>query len=104
MPNAQLTEQQMNIVGDMFSNSVGPTVASVAGTTNLGPYAIQHISGTNAITAWGNPTPDFVGTICIIPDAAFTTTATNNIAKATTAVANKALFITFDGSLWYPSY
>jgi hypothetical protein len=86
-------------------------VASVAGATNpSGP--LFHVSGTNAVTAWGSSTSVGPGTgqgggastqpygapFCIIPDAAFTWTATNNIAVAGTAVANLMVCFTFDGT------
>lgn len=77
-------------------------VASVAGTTTpSGP--LFHISGTNAITAWGipigcNATVRGGCTFTVIPDAAFTTTATNNIATAVTAVANLAMIWTWDAT------
>jgi hypothetical protein len=59
------------------------------------------MTGTNAITAWGipvgcNATPQGGCSFTIIPDAAFTTTATNNIATAVTAVANLAMTWTWD--------
>ncbi|HWH56109.1 MAG TPA: hypothetical protein VN682_00690 [Terriglobales bacterium] len=86
---------------------VSAAVASVAGATNpSGP--LFHVTGTNAITAWGSSTTvgplgaggshtDVIGaSFCVIPDAAFTTTATNNIAKASTAVANQVMCFTFD--------
>jgi len=89
------------------SAGVSKAVASVAGATNpSGP--LFHVTGTNAITAWGSSTTvgplgaggshtDVVGApFCVIPDAAFTTTATNNIAKASTAVANQIMCFTFD--------
>lgn len=95
-----------------FFNIEAPTgvttaVASVAGATNpSGP--LFHITGTNAITAWGSSTTAGLGAgggsttntvgapFCIIPDAIFTVTATNNIALASTAVVNKILCYTFD--------
>jgi hypothetical protein len=92
-------------------------VASAAGATAVsGPQF--HVNGTNAITAWGASTSagslgmggsatDVMGApFCVIPDAAFTTTATNNIAKASTAVANKPLCFTFDqtNKKYVPSY
>lgn len=82
-------------------------VASVAGATApSGP--LFHITGALAITAWGSSTT--VGAVgmgggssqpvgapfCTIPDAAYTTTATNNIATAVTAVANLMICWTFD--------
>lgn len=105
-----------------FFNTSAPAgittaVASVAGATNpSGPFF--HITGTNAITAWGSSTTvgmlggggsktDVVGaSFCVIPDAIFTTTATNNIALASTAVVNKLLCFTFDQTAkkYVPSY
>jgi hypothetical protein len=88
---------------------VSTAVASVAGATNpSGP--LFHITGALAITAWGTSTT--VGAVgmgggssqpigapfCTIPDAAFTTTATNNIATAVTAVANLMICWTFDAT------
>lgn len=88
---------------------VTTAVASVAGATNpSGP--LFHVSGTNAITAWGSSTSGGLGAgggsatqpygapFCVIPDAAFTWTATNNIATAGTAVANLVICFTFDGT------
>lgn len=99
-----------------FFNTSAPAgvttaVASVAGATNpSGP--LFHVSGTNAITAWGSSTTVGPGSgagggsatqsygapFCVIPDAAFTWTATNNIATAGTAVANLVICFTFDGT------
>lgn len=96
---------------------VTAAVASVAGATNpSGP--LFHVTGTNAITAWGSSTSfglgggggstnDSVGApFCVIPDAIFTTTATNNIALASTAVVNKILCFTFDqtNKKYVPTY
>lgn len=88
---------------------VTTAVASVAGATNpTGP--LFHVTGTNAITAWGSSTSAGLGAgggsatqpygapFCVIPDAAFTYTATNNIAVAGTAVANLMICFTFDGT------
>lgn len=102
---------------DMAAPGVTAAVASVAGAT-LPSGPLFHITGTNAITAWGSSTSvfgtgaggsatDVVGApFCIIPDAAFTTTATNNIALASTAVINKVLCYTFDqtNKKYVPNY
>lgn len=40
----------------------------------------------------------------VVPDAAFTTDATGNISLASTAVINKTLIFTWDGTKWNPSY
>lgn len=103
--------------GTPNSADVTTAVASVAGATKpSGP--LFHVTGTNAITAWGSSTT--VGAVgmaggtsdsqgepfCVIPDALFTTTATNNIALATTAVVNKILCYTWDGTnkKYVPNY
>src|SRR6478609_6013870 len=79
--------------------------ASVAGATAVNA-PIVHISGTNAITSFtmgiGNNNNNFA----VIPDGAFTGTATNNICKAFTAVAARTLSFTYDAvnSCYAPSY
>jgi hypothetical protein len=79
--------------------------ASVAGATAINAPLV-HISGTNAITSFtfsaGNNNNNFQ----VIPDGAFTGTATNNICKAFTAVANRTLSFTYDAvnSCYAPSY
>lgn len=85
-----------------FDKAVTTAVASVAGTTTpSGP--LFHITGTNAITAWGIPTGCNATvrgscTFTVIPDAAFTLTATNNIATAVTAVINLPIIFTWDAT------
>ncbi len=80
-------------------------VASAAGATAVNS-PLQHINGTNAITAFTMSAGWNGQGFCIIPDAAFTTTATSNIAKASTAVANKTLCFAWDAtnSLFTPNY
>jgi hypothetical protein len=102
---------------DLKNPAVTTAVASVAGATNpSGP--LFHVTGTNAITAWGSSTSAGLGAgggsatqsygsnFCIIPDAIFTVTQTNNIALASTAVVNKLLCYVFDGTnkKYIPSY
>lgn len=84
-------------------------VSSAAGAIQpSGP--LFHVDGTAAVTAFGTSTSAGLGAgggsatqsygapFCIIPDAAFTWTATNNIAVAGTAVANLMVCFTFDGT------
>jgi hypothetical protein len=84
----------------------GATVASAAGTV-AAPSSAFSVSGALAITAWtvptgcGGQTPpaaSVVGTctFAIYPTGAFTTTATNNIANATTAVVGKWMYWTYN--------
>lgn len=80
-------------------------VASVAGATAVnGP--LQHISGALAITSFTMSRGWNGEGFCIIPDGAFTTTATNNIAIASTGVVNKTLCYTYDNTnaKFTPSY
>jgi hypothetical protein len=78
------------------------TVASVAGACSiLGPF--YRMSGTNACSSFTIPigmdaTAVGQASFCVYPTAAFTTTATNNIASASTAVIGKMLCFT-----WNPS-
>lgn len=84
---------------------VTAAVASVAGATAVnGP--LQHITGTNAITSFTMGAGWYGEGFCIVPDAIFTATATNNIALASTAVVNKTLCYTWDAtnSKFTPSY
>jgi hypothetical protein len=54
----------------------------------------------------GSATQPYGAPFCTIPDATWVTTATNNIALASTAVVNKKLCFTFDGTnkKYIPSY
>jgi hypothetical protein len=91
-------------------NNPGPfavtdAVASAAGeVTPSGP--LFHITGSSAITGFNTPEafPGF-GSFTVIPDGTFTWTTANNIALAGTAVVNKAIVFTWDGtnSKWVPS-
>lgn len=92
------------------------TVASVAGATNVGGPVFK-VSGANAITSWtftGNQNIGVAGAatvnsqtaqFCIIPTGAYTTTATNNIGAATTAVVGIMQCWQWNGpdGKWYPS-
>jgi hypothetical protein len=87
------------------SPGVTTLVASVAGATAINS-PLQHINGTNAITSFTMSVGWNGNNFCVIPDAAFTTTATNNILKASTAVAAKTLCFQWDAtnSGFTPSY
>lgn len=90
------------------------TVASVAGATNVGGPVFK-ISGTNAITSWtftGNQNIGIAGAatansqtaqFCVIPTGLFTTTATNNIGVAYTAVVGQMSCWQWNGpdGKWY---
>ncbi len=82
--------------------TVGIAIASGATITPSGD--IFHVTGTSTINTINLPYPGFKGSITIIPDGAFTTGTSGNIALASTAVVKKALIMTFDGTSWFPSY
>lgn len=96
-------------------------VAAVSGGAAVNPSGpLFHVTGTSgySITAWGSSTSlgslggggsatqPYGAPFCTIPDATWVTTATNNIALASTAVVNKKLCFTFDGTnkKYIPSY
>lgn len=94
--------QTLSLIGGQLNNVVGPILASA--TTIAPTCRIHHVSATVAIATITPPYTGFQGSIVLIPDAAFTTVTTGNIALASTGVANKAMELNFDGSKWYPSY
>jgi hypothetical protein len=83
---------------------LGTTVASAAGV--LTPTGtVFTVSGTAAITGITLPNGALPGfRITLIPSGIFTWTTATNIAIAGTAVVNKALDFTWNGTKWVPSY
>ena len=81
---------------------IGAAVASAA--TITASNRVFHVTGTTQITTINPPALFNYPSITIIPDGAFTTTTGGNIALGSTAVVNKALTLTWDGTYWYPSY
>src|SRR5690348_11512291 len=71
------------------------------------PGPLFHMDGTNAITSFTMPAAfPLSGGFCVIPDAAYTTVAGNNVGSATTAVATQLQCWTYssvDGK-FYASY
>lgn len=95
-------QNALGVVGSQLASVIGPAIAS---TATISPVAqITHITATAAIATITPPYPGYTGTLTLIPDAAFTTVTTGNIALASTGVLNKALEMAYDGSKWYPSY
>ena len=87
---------------------VGSAIASAATITPTS--AIHHITGTvqiNTITAPSQfAASGMGGCLRLIPDAAFSTSTTGNIAISSTAVVSRTLELCYDtgSSKWYPSY
>jgi hypothetical protein len=92
-----------NPAGDAYAPTTA--VASAAGAiTPSGP--LFHVTGALAITSFTLPVGFTGGSFTIIPDGAYTTTATNNIALASTGVVSKPQTWTYDQATakFYPSY
>lgn len=102
MANGDSTHRWKETWSRVYATEVGSPLASGA---SISPdRGIHHITGTSEITTINLPVTGFVGTIVLIPDEAFTFNTGGNIAVAGTAVVNRALHMTFDGTSWYPSY
>jgi hypothetical protein len=96
--------------GDIYMKGfVTHPVNSVASAASVVvPGALFHITGTNAIATLVAPQAMVSngGCVNIIPDEAFTTVTSGNIALASTAVVNRVMTQCYDPatSKWYPSY
>lgn len=106
---ANLTPSQALQFQNPGSNTKAPVedVVTIASATTIAPTAlISTVSGTAAIDTITLPANDFVGFIILIPTGAFTGTLSGNIGKTFTAVAAKALIMTYSAvtGKWYPSY
>lgn len=91
---------------NLFANGAVGSVLTVAANT-IAPLRSVHHCGAGLIKTITVPVASFIGTITIIPDAAYTYDATGNIvvpAGGGTATTNKAMTFTFDGTKWTPSY
>jgi hypothetical protein len=83
---------------------MGTPVVSASSITATG--RVFHVTGAAAIATLNGPAGYIAETLTLIPDGAFTTNASGNIAIASTAVVGKAMIMTYDPgtSKWYPSY
>jgi hypothetical protein len=91
-----------------YAQPVGSALASAATVTPTN--YIQHITGTTQISTITAPASfaatGMGGCLVLIPDGAWTTATTGNIALASTAVVSKAITMCYDNGTtkWYPSY
>ncbi len=91
-----------------YAQPVGSALASAA--TVAPTNYIQHITGTTQISTITAPASfaatGMGGCLVLIPDGAWTTATTGNIALASTAVVSKAITMCYDNGTtkWYPSY
>lgn len=85
---------------------------AVASASTIAPGSrVFHVTGTTTINTITVPSActQVSGSSCelkMIPDGAFATSTSGNIALASTAVVNKVLTMTYDANTakWYPSY
>ena len=99
--NINTTNQSLE-AGLWFKKSKG---ANVASATTITPTAmIFHVTGTTTIATLNVPYASWTGQLFLIPDGLWSTTTGGNIALGSTAVVNKVLVMTYDGTFWYPSY
>jgi hypothetical protein len=102
---ASVSVWQKNPYTSFGAAQVTAAVASAAGAvTPTG--GLFHMTGSLAITSFSLPSGFVSGGFCVIPDAAYTTTATNNIALATTGVISKLQCWKYDfvTAKFYPTY
>ena len=81
---------------------IGSQVTAASTITPTG--TVFHMTGATTVNTINLPYTGFKGSITIIPDSAFTTGTSGNIALASTGVIGKSLIMTYDGTKWYPSY
>lgn len=103
-------EVEFDVVGAIRASTLlhqgEGAVLSVSGNTIVPTHSIHHV-GAGLIKAITVPSQFDSGTIYLIPDAAFTTDQTGNIASAAaTAVIGKVMIATYSSSSskWYLSY
>lgn len=88
--------------------SLGAVLDSTGANSTIAPTnSVHHVSNTGSVQTITVPAAcPKICQVILIPDAAFTTVNTGNIALASTGVVSKALIMTWDGgaSKWYPSY
>lgn len=94
----------VQVVSQLNSQSQG-LGATLTAATEINPTsAIHHVTGTTAIRTIEVPSSFPAASLILIPDSVWSLVTGGNIAHATTAQVGRAMQVTFDGTLWYPSY
>ena len=97
-----------NLENSPESLNVGRAIVSAATIAPTAP--LTHVTGTAQINTIAVPVQfaqsGFGGCLRFIPDGAFTTGTSGNIAIASTAVVSRTLEMCYDNAMakWYPSY
>lgn len=87
----------------LFSSTASEVISSAS--TIAPTHSIFHVSGTTQVNTITVPSQcTATCTVDMIPDAAFATGTSGNISLGSTAVVNKVLHMTWDGTKWNPSY
>lgn len=88
------------------AQGIGAAIASASSITVSNPTT--HVTGTTTVNTIVVPSAFAIwgGTITLIPDGAWSTGTSGNIAVATTGVVSQALRMSYDpvAAKWYPSY
>lgn len=88
---------------DFFTAIPSVAVTGANQTINAMGVPIFSVSGTGSLQTLAPPWTGFYGSVTLIPTGAFTTVTGGNIKIASTAVVDKALVMTWDGTDWYPN-
>lgn len=99
MPDADLAKFAARAAINPPGQYEGPAIASA--TTITLSHPVHKVTGTTEITTINPPFTGFVGHVTLVPTGAWTTATGGNIATAHTAVANRPVFLYYDGSTWY---
>lgn len=89
------------------NNSLTPGVGAVlaSGPTITPTHRVHHVSGIVTIDTIATTNVGVGETLVLIPDGTWATTDVGgNIAVATAAFLSQALWLVFDGRLWFASY
>lgn len=98
------TAVQWRIIGrSAWSGNAGSALS--ISTNTITPTSLTHQVGAGLIKTITVPS-GFASGNCIqlVPTAAFTTDATGNVSKASTAVVGQVMTVCLLGTTWYPSY
>lgn len=90
-----------NNVNTQLETNFGPTIIAAPTITVTSNW--HHVAGTGTISTIVAPA-GVQGTLYLVPDSTWSMVTGGNIALAATAVKNQTMALTYDGSLWHPSY
>lgn len=89
------------LIGQVNSQVQGVGVSIDSGESIYVTAPIHHVKGTGQIQHIEAPA-GFTGPVWLIADDAWSLVTGDNIGRAATAEAGKAMMVVYDGSRWYP--